>query len=113
MEINEKLEGNEIIAEFDFERKDWRKMAGCIAIKDQPLEYHNNWSWLMPIVERIEDIENGRFLFSINSREIVIEDWKELPEQTIIQIDRYDEESKIEMVWEAVVEFIKWYNKVK
>lgn len=68
----------------------------------QILKYHENWAWLMPVVEKIE---------SLNICSVVIDN------RIGCQITHYDGEfdilygaKKIEAVYSAVITFIKWYN---
>ena len=53
------------------------------------LKYHSSWDWLMPVVERIEQVIQG------------------VPQQ-MLHLSLY---STIDEVCQAVVEFIKEYNK--
>lgn len=77
------------------------------------LKFHTSWDWLIPIVEKIESIifdENNSFNVTIGSSiYCVIQDSNgECYDMT------YDgEESKLAVVYKAVVEFIKWYNENK
>tara|TARA_R100001480_G_scaffold135528_1_gene132689 strand:+ start:644 stop:937 length:294 start_codon:yes stop_codon:yes gene_type:complete len=93
-------ENNKIIAEFmgvvfhDDENQYYNADGLHIG---NTLHYHTSWDWLMPILGKIEDLNY------------------ELPEDSnligdithgLVSID-------IEMTFEAVVEFIKWYNQNK
>lgn len=109
--------GNEIIAEFmtgqefhfidDFDRE-------CAGIKVNDsvypldkLEYHSSWDWLMPVVEKIESI--GAYSVEIDKykvRVFHITTWKN---RTVFYAETI-EKKKIDVVWSAVVEFIKWHN---
>lgn len=89
-------QGNKIIAEF----------MG-MPIEPQNAEYHTSWDWLMPVVEKIETMpdmwskiigENKLFQCSIEHF-----DWSEA---ILVQ----SETSKIIATWEAIVQFITWYN---
>jgi len=53
------------------------------------MEYHSSWDWLKPVVERIEQVIQG------------------VPQQ-MLHLSLY---STIDEVYQAVVEFIKEYNK--
>lgn len=70
--------------------------------RDEELEYHTSWDWLMPVVEKIEDegveivTTNGECVISHN-------DYYKLTTG----------KSRFGVTYEAVVEFIKWYNKNK
>lgn len=69
---------------------------------DEDLKYKTSWSWLMPVVEKIQffahvKIENTQCLISVNGTLVT----------GIVG------GSNIENVYKAVVEFIKWYNHSK
>ena len=71
-------------------------------LQDFELEFHSNWNWLMQVVEKIEKLKCT----------VVIE-------KNICRIHKgglhfghaYKFETKIEAVYNACLEFIKWYNK--
>lgn len=63
------------------------------------LRYSCDWSWLMPVVEKIESIEENMHVV-INRNMCHV--------QFVGSTHRC--ESKIQAVYQAVVEFIKWYN---
>ena len=81
-------ENNELIAEFmgvdpidiDYAIDEYGK-----------LKYHLSWDWLMPVVEKIEQVHEG------------------VP-QELIKLSLF---STIDEVYNAIIEFIKWYNKNK
>lgn len=104
------LEGNKLIAEFlGF------KMINDLQISTpngggaflSELQYHTSWDWLMPVVEKIE---------SLSTHSVVIR--KSLPPTTlcVCTISNPENEflgmneSKIEAIYKAVLEFIQWYN---
>lgn len=78
------------------------------------LEYHNNWSLLMPVVEKIE----GLFAcdrFEIGQNQIYV--WAETPKEQKCRIEfsygkirNPDFNTKIEAVYNTIVDFIKWYS---
>lgn len=101
---------NELIAEFM-----GREISGVIANYGQPVKvmvlpekpislrksgaaieakYDTSWDWLMPVVEKIRPLA---YKIDIDSTA-----WRRLSGKSIF--------SKIEDVYHAVVEFIKWYN---
>jgi hypothetical protein len=113
------IEGNKLIATFDgwkfelIEKQGLVLVSGSCYFKDtweevnkfcgEKLKYHTSWDWLMPVVEKIEHeitpVEILDFQCRI-SRTIYN------PEQILTTSD----ESKIAAVYNAVVQFIKFYN---
>jgi hypothetical protein len=83
------------------------------------LEYHTSWDWLMPVVEKIQDVEIVKNRVKRTAANVQI-----FYKACFIEYSP-DEESgddngefkiqtkgdtKLEAVYKAVVEFIKWYN---
>ena len=69
------------------------------------LEYHSSWDWLMPVVEKIMNMDTSqqRIFVTISGGEVNI---------TVGKLSIYqDNFDSITNVYEAVVQFIKWYNK--
>jgi len=69
------------------------------------LKFHSSWNWLMPVVEKIESIKNYRYDFEIKQSCIEIYD-KDNQEDIISTCG----DTKKEVIYYAVVEFIKYYN---
>ncbi len=68
--------------------------------------YHSSWDWLMPVVEKIENYNSGSTL-------VIIEDERcHLDTQNNFEIDSVGH-TKIEATYNAVVQFIEWYNENK
>lgn len=68
--------------------------------------YHADWNCLMEVVEKIENYNHGSTLF-------IIEDERcHVNSQNGFEIDSVGHTKK-EAVYNACVEFIKWYNKNK
>ena len=63
--------------------------------------YNSSWDWIMPIVGKIESLEN-------NLSEETIEDFRQF--QKVLSLPIY---SKIGAVYSVCVEFIKCYNSKK
>lgn len=114
MKTKEINENNALIAEFMGAVRDasncgndddfmLRGERGFIYIKD--LKYHFLWDWIMPVVQVIERLG---YIVEIKLRSTLI-----IGSNSIINPPfGYGEEcSKIEHVYRAVVDFIKWYNK--
>jgi hypothetical protein len=101
--------------------------------KIEDSQFHKSWDWLMPVIEKIEsldlsdwmyswedmdgstrynfegisvEIENTRCWIYIN---LSLDPYWTINEKT--NNKRFD--TKLEAVYEAVVEFIEWYNERK
>lgn len=127
-------EGNRLIAEFDgwqsnkyhnLPNKLHKMEAGEeVGIAINQLEYHSSWDWLMPVVEKIAatpsisitikyfTVENGDKI--VGSCEIKRTFW---PQHGVVNTEpiAYKKEfaeklSVIKIVWDCVIQFIKWYK---
>lgn len=78
------------------------------------VEYHSSWDWLMPVVEKIENIDYGLpYWITISGVQCLIEEMINPhtdERETISDVTSDYSHSKINNVWQAVVQFIKWYN---
>lgn len=115
----ETTENNKLIAEFmgvkfkDDEQyiKDLKEMKAEGIYYEQgymasDLNYNSSWDWLMLVVEKINETHEvliGRI--SINISEILDRD------NPIVSIVCGNVSKKQEITYEAVVQFIKWYNE--
>lgn len=74
------------------------------------LRYHSDWSWLMPVVEKIETLyDTGIFYDGHRQPEVHnVRIYAKRGGSGTIVI--FYGKSKIETTYNAVVEFIKWYN---
>ena len=75
------------------------------------LQFHSDWNWLMEVVEKIESIKIETYKVKVdiyfNCCQINPTHWEQL-------ISIYgNKETKIEAVYNACIEFIKWYNENK
>ena len=68
-------------------------------LQDFELEFHSDWNWLMEVVEKIDGLENS---LENESNEY----FRQF--QKILSLSIY---TKIETVYNACVEFVKWYNE--
>lgn len=115
MEENDIHDGNQFIAQFmggylrDQGRGDviWdhkNYMSPLVGRYPLELEYATNWSWLMPVVEKIEKLPG----VSVHMQNDLCEIKPGLlrPLFTINVLA----ETKIEATYKAVVEFVQYYN---
>ena len=123
------IENNKIIAEFlDWEFDDlsetfetpFLKLVDPHAFGDEQfscklqdfeLEFHSDWNWLMSVVEKIENLqdENNCAIYNVQIEQSFTEIIDNHTSETIMY-DIYAD-SKIEAVYNIVIEFIKWYNE--
>ena len=124
MKDNNVAEGNKLIAEFmgmssyttEYDTF-YKKGQGCTPenynYHELHLEYHTSWDWLMPVVEKIDSLGYSTTIASDMRKGITDRYCAEVikPEKiTETLLYKYHPTSKIEAVWLAIVEFIKWYN---
>jgi len=105
MTQEEITEGNKLIAEFRngilFHPRDNKNIIAYRGVESvgsftiEAAKYHSSWDWLMPVVDKISTINLKQYEDDFIPQELWI----------------YGLFTPIEMVYEAVVEFIKWYNK--
>ncbi len=113
------IEGNKLIHSFmDFKTEQWREDRYL------GLPYKTDWSWLMPVVEKIEsiyDTHHGYFQVHISSNSCSIQGtnlWKALKKDSKYEFVYMSDpnavfDTKIESTWYHVVKFINWYNKFR
>ena len=79
-------------------------------LQDFELEFHSDWNWLMSVVEKIENLqdENNCAIYNMQIEQSFTEIIDNHTSETIIY--DIDADSKIEAVYNTVIEFIKWYN---
>jgi hypothetical protein len=72
------------------------------------LKYHISYDWIMPVVEKIEELD---VVASFQIEQPTIYIWKSSEESTFedIQVDIFNK-TKLEAVYEAIVKFMDWYN---
>lgn len=89
-------ENNKLIANFMFEE----------TMPINQLKYHSSWDWLMPVVEKIEN--DKRYDVNILQYGTIICDNQI---EIINNIANISFDRKIEHTYDAIVQFIKEYNK--
>lgn len=122
MTPKEILEGNKLIAEFMGMKESVIKRGSLvwneknILIDKNELKYHSSWDWLMPVVERIESLDK------LGGVVRIIQGQCKITSRMLGDSSVYADKSnymlmgvkgKLLSTYEAVVEFIKWYNQQK
>jgi len=117
----ENIENNKIIAEFMGGLKDgesrlslqkneiWLPIHGVCHLGNsgKVLKYHSSWDWLMEVVEKIEGVLPDDSVITIQYKDCNIP-------VNEGEFDIYiNATTKIEAVYNACLEFIKWYNQQK
>lgn len=112
---NEILQGNVKIAQFMGAKEDYypkglpkhAEFSGAWEVNIKDFEYHSDWSWLMPVVEKIAKEYDVRITWMPNALDVTY----------IYRSDVYEGEitsmgglSAIENTWHCVVRFIDWYT---
>lgn len=78
----------------------------------ETMKYHWSWDWLMPVVEKIENLEykNREGRFSVNSV-----NFEENYTAFVVDFDegliQVEGETKFEATYQAVFQFIEWHNE--
>ena len=99
MSQEEIIEGNKLIAEFEYNISDWKYLNSNLSIFESELKYHSDWNWLMTVVEKIEEKCPQH------------PDWNDgNTGYPIMLFNAVNCPYKIENVFKGVVEYIKWYN---
>ena len=127
MEQNEILEGNKLIAKFmggkyqkankkqDIEERYFNLINNGYYHTVSQLRYHISWDWIMPVVKKIETFRFHQFSVTITDDLCEITKFvntdKNLKKCKQLKIISILSDNKINAVYLAVVEFIKWYNK--
>lgn len=109
-------EGNHLIAEFmgavptkvlGTETWDIPNMDGLQFV----LFYNSSWDWLMPVVEKIENIEvRGMYTVIIKQQYCSIT-FQDETDTLLYETTAQESSSKIDAVWQTVVKFIKNKNE--
>jgi hypothetical protein len=130
------MENNKLIAEFmgvkiGVDSYSYRPGQSDL-LKEENLDYHKSWGWLMAVVEKIESLDlkeygyqweghDGKTEYNNGSIHVEIERnhcciWMDLsldPPHTINEKTYFiDFPTKLEATYAAVVEFIEYYNEL-
>ena len=102
-------DGNKIIAEFmgvkiGIDKYSWR--IGCAELlQEKHLSYHKEWGWIMPVVDRVINLTTLPIPFG--------EPYRQFEQKYKSNIFIAMSTVKIEHIYKATVDFIKWYNECK
>lgn len=78
----------------------------------EPLLFHSDWDWLMQVVKKINVIDDYRFTVKILSMDVEIYD--NVNNKNVIDyFSPYSCDELERAVYEACVQFVKWYNEQK
>lgn len=98
------LTGNEIIAQF------MEHDVPSEYLNGSPLNntYATSWDWLMPVVEKINQLYNENFPKDFIQK--VLRKEKNIIDEHYINVIALPMGTPIEEVYQNILEFIKWYN---
>ena len=96
-------ETNKLIAEFMEHKPTFEVyIDDVLTTLERPIKnYNSDWNWLMEVVEKIESIKGTQIFINGISCEIIFKG----------EIISKHFNTKIEAVYNACVNFIKWYNE--
>lgn len=77
----------------------------------EDLKFHSDWNWLMQVVDKIESIDDGEYDVNILKNGTQIINYRAGGIVICDNVGQISYSEKIEHVYQAVVNFIKWYNK--
>ena len=84
---------------------------GCDLCMETP-QYHTSWDLLMPVVDKIESFEDENRCAQYNVN--MLQCWVEIiHNETSEEIVEAEGINKLQATYQAVVEFIKFYNQNK
>lgn len=125
--VQEKIiEGNKVIGEFMGvkigEYKYSLRIGVTEPLQEHHLAYHKEWGWLMPVVEKIEKQGHKTVIgggdYWGNYCQIMYGKNDDEHKKLLITQDAETKalgkgESKVEAVWQAVIQFIIWFNNTQ
>lgn len=110
-------EGNKLIAEFmeatidEYPKSLPRWFYWHGSLNPHEMQYNHSWDWLMPVVEKIDGMEHttiigGGSYWGNYCNIIYGVDRMETDDTKAMGMDK----TKIEAVYKAIIQFIKWHN---
>lgn len=130
MEKKEIIEGNKLIA--DFMGVIPKPVDGVYVYSDMPwfsmhekdkekamkyffeyVKYHSSWGWLMPVIEKIEEMPLCSVCIKSNGTRIRVYNFETLDDVIFQAYPKRNssDKTKISVTYSAVVRFIEWYNE--
>jgi len=76
------------------------------------LRYHLSWEWIMPVIEKIEQLYKKSFPNNEDFKRIFFEE-KKLPNAEFMNVIALPLSTSIDEVYKEVIKFITWYNNKK
>jgi hypothetical protein len=70
-------------------------------------EYHYSWEWIMPVIEKIESLDYSSEIYCIGG----FEHRTQFFSCGICPFKAINFKRKLESVYDAVINFIRWYNE--
>lgn len=107
-------QGNRLIAEFmGFYGNPTTKEPITSIEKDS--KYHSSWDWLMPVIEKIESInsikDQSTTDYFFQATNFIQNYTASIMSRDNLLIVEAEGEARIDASFNAVVEFIEWYNQ--
>ena len=94
--------------------KEWHKSffsdVFIISPSNITYKFDTDWNWLMEVVEKIEFLDDGKFDVNLLKNGTQIFEYQAGGKVIVNNVGEISFDNKIEHVYQAVVEFIKWYN---
>lgn len=117
-------EGNKLIAEFMGKTLYDDKPIMPTSMQSKGLQYHYSWDWIMPVVEKIGNIHYPAY-YGSSGKPDDYHEWDDTAYlRTFGMRDKdgnylvrfnadqlYSAPTLIQALWEAVTNFIQWYNE--
>jgi hypothetical protein len=91
--------------------------ATCLCAGDySQFRYHVSFDSLFRVIEKIEDIDGGlSYFITLSGHLCIIKYIQNIysdDDELVVEYSGLDSDSKIQNYWCAIVEFIKYYNKI-
>lgn len=100
----DKEQGNKLIAEFMGKRRVYESTEDIFI---ENLKYHSSWDWLMPVVEKIETMNDCSYSITLHFGMAFINDEGYRPHRILI---RATGSNRLETTYNLVIKFIQWLN---